>query len=299
MPSRAYGWGYNGELHEPNTRWQILGNGYRVYSLVLMRFHSADDLGPFDEGGINTYAYCAGDPVNRVDPSGHFAQYLAFGALGLAVTSGVAAAASHFSGDETARSVFGALALGSLTVAAMASLAHVVPKTLAPRAHGQQPRSRGPGLEGVDFRFFKVKRGEYVAQAHGTPGRVQLNGAAVGPEALGQRIVDAAGAARIKRIQLQVCHGATPGTASTRYATPVGQGVADHLHAAGHVDVRVTAFKGVVSDVGRRKTYKHGHQYVFLPRQTAPNTLPGGGGSAGAPGASIASRSGRELRRGR
>ncbi|WP_397457346.1 RHS repeat-associated core domain-containing protein, partial [Pseudomonas versuta] len=36
-----------------------------------MRFHSRDSLSPFGEGGLNGYAYCAGDPVNRIDPSGH------------------------------------------------------------------------------------------------------------------------------------------------------------------------------------------------------------------------------------
>jgi hypothetical protein len=27
-------------------------------------------MSPFSKGGLNTYAYCAGDPVNRADPSG-------------------------------------------------------------------------------------------------------------------------------------------------------------------------------------------------------------------------------------
>ncbi|KPZ22499.1 RHS repeat-associated core domain-containing protein, partial [Pseudomonas syringae group genomosp. 3] len=30
-----------------------------------------DSLSPFGKGGLNAYAYCAGDPVNRSDPSGH------------------------------------------------------------------------------------------------------------------------------------------------------------------------------------------------------------------------------------
>lgn len=63
--------GYNGEFTEPATRWQLLGNGYRAYNPVLMRFHSPDNLSPFGEGGVNAYMYCGGDPVNQVDPSGH------------------------------------------------------------------------------------------------------------------------------------------------------------------------------------------------------------------------------------
>lgn len=48
----------------------MLGNGYRVYSVGLMRFVSPDVFSPFDIGGLNSYAYCEGDPVNFVDPSG-------------------------------------------------------------------------------------------------------------------------------------------------------------------------------------------------------------------------------------
>ncbi|MCG7508981.1 RHS repeat-associated core domain-containing protein, partial [Mesorhizobium retamae] len=63
--------GYNGELHEGKTGWQMLGSGYRAYDPVMMRFHAPDNLSPFDAGGINAYAYCAGDPANFADPSGH------------------------------------------------------------------------------------------------------------------------------------------------------------------------------------------------------------------------------------
>ena len=63
--------GYNGELAERDTGWQMLGNGYRAYNPVLMRFHSPDSLSPFGEGGLNAYAYVEGDPVNGADPTGH------------------------------------------------------------------------------------------------------------------------------------------------------------------------------------------------------------------------------------
>ena len=62
--------GYNRSLHEPGNRWQLLGNGRRVFNPVLMRFHSPDSLSPFSRGGLNAYAYCLGNPVNLFDPSG-------------------------------------------------------------------------------------------------------------------------------------------------------------------------------------------------------------------------------------
>ena len=62
--------GFNGQFKEGATGWYHLGNGHRVYSPVLMRFHSPDRLSPFGKGGINHYAYCGGSPVNRVDPTG-------------------------------------------------------------------------------------------------------------------------------------------------------------------------------------------------------------------------------------
>ncbi len=63
--------GFNGEQPDPVTGHYLLGNGYRAYNPVLMRFNGADTLSPFGKGGLNAYAYCAGDPVNRNDPSGH------------------------------------------------------------------------------------------------------------------------------------------------------------------------------------------------------------------------------------
>ncbi|KAF3221860.1 hypothetical protein TWF679_007075 [Orbilia oligospora] len=75
----AYGYGkegpsigFNGQWRDPVTGWYHLGNGYRVYNPVLMRFHTPDTWSPFKSGEINPYTYCLGDPINRIDPTGHF-----------------------------------------------------------------------------------------------------------------------------------------------------------------------------------------------------------------------------------
>lgn len=64
--------GFNGERPEQSTGHYLLGNGYRAYNPVLMRFNSPDNQSPFGVGGLNAYGYCLGDPVNGTDVSGHF-----------------------------------------------------------------------------------------------------------------------------------------------------------------------------------------------------------------------------------
>jgi RHS repeat-associated protein len=63
--------GYNGEYTDPVTGNYHLGNGYRAFSPALGRFTAPDSLAPFGAGGLNTYAYCEGDPINAIDPTGH------------------------------------------------------------------------------------------------------------------------------------------------------------------------------------------------------------------------------------
>jgi RHS repeat-associated protein len=63
---------FNGEVRDEASGWYLLGRGYRAYNPSLMRFHSPDSLSPFGAGGVNPYMYCAGDPINFRDPTGHF-----------------------------------------------------------------------------------------------------------------------------------------------------------------------------------------------------------------------------------
>ncbi|WP_448100453.1 RHS repeat-associated core domain-containing protein [Luteibacter jiangsuensis] len=61
---------YAGERIEADLDWYLLGR--RPYHPALRRFLVPDTMSPFDAGGVNRYAYCGGDPINRIDPSGHF-----------------------------------------------------------------------------------------------------------------------------------------------------------------------------------------------------------------------------------
>ncbi|MBX8614578.1 hypothetical protein K5D50_20825, partial [Pseudomonas cichorii] len=113
---------FNGELREPSTGWYLLGQGYRAYNPVLMRFHSPDSLSPFDEGGLNPYAYCLGDPVNYVDPDGHMPKWLmpAIG-IGLSIVGIVASVATLGIGTPAAGTGVAA-AWGALSVSAKVSV---------------------------------------------------------------------------------------------------------------------------------------------------------------------------------
>lgn len=64
--------GFNGQRVEPLTDGYALGHGYRMYNPGLRRFHSPDRLSPFGNGGLNSFTYCLGDPVNYDDPTGQF-----------------------------------------------------------------------------------------------------------------------------------------------------------------------------------------------------------------------------------
>jgi len=63
--------GFNGESLEAGVDNYLLGHGYRAYSPSLLRFQKADDTSPFGKGGLNSYAYCGAEPVNRTDPTGY------------------------------------------------------------------------------------------------------------------------------------------------------------------------------------------------------------------------------------
>ena len=71
-PMRGSALRFNGEWKDSITGHYLLGNGYRAFNPVLMRFNSPDNMSPFGKGGVNPYGYCFGDPINYSDSSGHF-----------------------------------------------------------------------------------------------------------------------------------------------------------------------------------------------------------------------------------
>jgi RHS repeat-associated protein len=80
---------FNGERYDPLGQLYHLGNGRRAYSPELMIFLSPDPLSPFDEGGLNSYGYCGGDPVNFIDPSGLSVDVVKLVAMGAFAVLGV------------------------------------------------------------------------------------------------------------------------------------------------------------------------------------------------------------------
>lgn len=59
---------FTGQRREAD--FYLMGSGRRAYSPTLLRFFSADGASPFGRGGLNAYAYCSGDPINRQDRGG-------------------------------------------------------------------------------------------------------------------------------------------------------------------------------------------------------------------------------------
>lgn len=116
---------FNGEHLDAGSGCHLLGAGHhRPYSPTLGMFLAPDSASPFSAGGLNTLAYCAGDPINRSDPSGHFWKWIVAG-VGLAL--GVVAVAATFGAASAA---VGAVALGGFAALTKSGAAAIAATTL-------------------------------------------------------------------------------------------------------------------------------------------------------------------------
>jgi len=106
-------YGFAGERRDELTGWYI-PSGYRPYDPIVMGFLSPDSDSPFGQGGLNPYAYCGGDPVNRIDPSGHGWEKWVFAGVGLVL--GIIGTVSTFG------ALGPALAGGILTLSGMMAI---------------------------------------------------------------------------------------------------------------------------------------------------------------------------------
>ena len=63
--------GFNNQMSDPATGYQLAGNGYRAYNPVYRRFMTRDSFSPFTE--IDGYGFGHNNPIMNTDPSGHSA----------------------------------------------------------------------------------------------------------------------------------------------------------------------------------------------------------------------------------
>ena len=106
----------------PRSQLYHLGNGARSYDPMLQCFLSKDPYSPFSVGGINPYAFCRGDPVNRSDHSGYMSVSAGFG-LGLGILGILLGILSFGLATLVALTVLGSLLLATSSVLGLASSA--------------------------------------------------------------------------------------------------------------------------------------------------------------------------------
>ncbi|WP_448868745.1 RHS repeat-associated core domain-containing protein [Enterobacter ludwigii] len=166
--------GFNGERPDPVSGAYHLGNGYRAYNPVLRRFNCPDSMSPFGAGGINPYAYCLGDPVNRTDPTGHISWQgilgIVTGAIGLGLslfTAGASiAAAGSISVALSSASRLG-LTIGLIGVAAdVTSIASGATEDVNPEASSVLGWvSMATGIAGMGIGLAQLPKGIKAARS--------------------------------------------------------------------------------------------------------------------------------------
>ena len=179
--------GFNGQSPDSLTGSYHLGAGRRAFSPVLMRFNRPDELSPFGEGGLNCYAYCVGDPINAVDPSGQFPS-LSMPFARLFSKSRVAAAAPEVSFAKSTRYHLAQDIVK--TEQAFPGLTNV-------RIHGKQAFSFSDG-------------GVFHLAGHGDPlGNIYFGRRPLSPERAYRKLLkDGVDFSQHESVYLQICHSA-------------------------------------------------------------------------------------------
>lgn len=117
--------GYTGEHLDAASGCYLLGPGHhRPYSPTLGLFLAPDSASPFGRGGLNSLAYCSGDPINCTDPTGHWIKWLVAG-IGM-VLSAVAVVASV----GLASAAVGAVVAGGIKALTVGNAAAIAGTTL-------------------------------------------------------------------------------------------------------------------------------------------------------------------------
>ncbi|AZF30498.1 hypothetical protein C4J89_1007 [Pseudomonas sp. R4-35-07] len=118
---------YNGQRLDAAINLYFLGNGLRAYDPEMMMFLQPDPLSPFEEGGDNSYGYCACNPINLVDPNGMWPSWLKWALTGVALALSVVTLGFGAVGLAAAVAAYGAksvamgLAAGLATATAVAA----------------------------------------------------------------------------------------------------------------------------------------------------------------------------------
>ncbi|MEU7024563.1 RHS repeat-associated core domain-containing protein [Streptomyces sp. NPDC046203] len=189
--------GYDGERTDPALGWLHLGNGYRAYHPGLMRFTAPDILSPFDEGGINPYAYCLGDPINRTDPSGHLS-FSAWLGIGLGIAGLVATVLTGGAAIVAAGGVAAAVNSASATALVVGTLGVVSDVTAVVSGALEEVSPKASSILGWvstvtgSFGDIAEAAGARAARKAGRDTAKELTGRARGLAKAGERIGEAA-----------------------------------------------------------------------------------------------------------
>lgn len=255
--------GFNGEWFDIGSGCYLLGRGHhRPYSPTLGIFLAADTASPFGAGGLNTLAYCAGDPINRSDPSGHFWKWIgmalaavaAVASLGTLAVIGVTASAvigatlgvvgfgvevaAAVVKDETASSVLGFVGLGIGAAGLVAAGPALVKSAMK-----------------LGQKVARLSRNVSGARAIGGSGSsASKAGASLAKKAGGMDIATQYGASRVE-YTVKVIHNSTPSRFANETARALGRArgypLLSELSAYGRSNARANA-RAWLGQAGRR-----------------------------------------------